>query len=113
MMDKITVLLLSSGKKVSMREMLIKDQTAAAAMISKQSQGNQAAQSIEMVQNLTRLLIVKIDGKSVKQSELIKLDDYFNVSEFRQVTKYVEGLLEEPNPPLVQFENSTGEELPG
>lgn len=110
-MHKNVTLSLESGRTVTLRQGLIKDQMNAAALIDPTHQKNNMAGALAVIYQLVRLRIVKIDGKPVKQSELSDLDSLFTPKEFKQIQKFMEEEEESEDVklPQVTFENSSGE----
>lgn len=84
---------LSSGKEILLREMKIKYQRLAMQAVGKRGDGNTALLSTMAIEELTRILLVQINGQDVDQKEKEDLDGLFSFAEYRQVSEAVGKLM--------------------
>lgn len=87
---------LSSGKVVHLREPLIADTETAAQSAGNQSKGdNQLHMGMILQKELLKLLLVKVDGKTLSMTDKQVLDKVFKFKEYSEVLKAVKMVLGE------------------
>jgi hypothetical protein len=85
---------LSSGKKVLLRPIKIRDQELAAqAAANSVGSDNQVALAVVMQKELVKLLLVQIDEKAPSAAEREDLDSLLEFQEYTQVTQVVQKLM--------------------
>jgi len=95
---------LSSGKEVMLRDFKIKHQEMAMQNVAKKA-GDSALLMGGLIQSeLLRLLIVQIDGKSVKPMELENLDNMFSYQEYMQLLLVMRKLMGTEEEELGKFQ---------
>lgn len=95
---------LQSGKVVTLKELTIDEQRAAAQEVgSRVDSKNEFAAGVEMQYSIAKLLIVSIDGKilSGKDKELLK--DHLNFAEYNGVMQVIQEMMGKQEAPKVEF----------
>lgn len=81
----VNKIVLSSGKTVLFREIKIKDQELASMAAAPKAGDNTTLLGMLMAKELMKLLIVGIDDKPIKASQLENLDELFTYLEYSQL----------------------------
>lgn len=98
---------LFSKKTVTLREPKIGHTRTAAQVAGKKAGDNQAYLNALMQEEVTKLLIVHVDDKKLKESEKENLDNIFSVKEYGQVLQAVQMLGgEDAGKPTMEIETS-------
>lgn len=84
---------MSGGKEVLLREMKMKYQNLALQAVGNKAKDNQLLAGSLMIQELIKILIIKIDNKEVKASALESLDDIFSYKQLQQLQQVVGKLM--------------------
>lgn len=98
-------LTLKSGKEIVIREMNLADQRAAAKNIG--SVANEAEMQIAMQQELLKLILVSIDGKTLKGQEKENLSNVLSWQEYNSVLTVVQDMLGNEERPKVEMVTSS------
>lgn len=80
-----TKVVLTGGKTVLLRELKMKHQNLALQAVGAKGKDNQMLTGSLMIQELIKILIVQIDGKTPKASELENLDEIFSYKQIQQL----------------------------
>lgn len=97
-------LTLFSGKTVVLRELKIKHQELAAMAAAPKANGNNSILTMLMQKELIKLLIVKVNDKSLKLIELEDLDNLFTFKEYTQLNHILNELVGEKEMGKYQIE---------
>jgi hypothetical protein len=84
---------LSSGKEVLFKPMKIKYQNLALRAVGNKADGNSALLGSMMQEELLKILLVQIDGKSVDKKLVEDLDGLFAYEEYLQVCSVIAQLM--------------------
>lgn len=84
---------LSGGKEVLLKEMKLKYQNLALQAVGNKGKDNQLLAGSLMLQELMKILIVKIDDKEIKPSQLEALDEIFTFKQIQQLQSVIGKLL--------------------
>ena len=80
---------LSGNKEVLLREMKLKYQNLALQAVGNKGKDNQMLAGALMIQELMKILIIKIDGQDVKKAQLEALDELFTFKQIQQLQSVV------------------------
>ena len=80
---------LSGGKEVLLREMKMKYQNQALMAIGNKAKDNQMLAGSLMLQELMKILIIQIDGKVPRATELEMMDDLFSYKQLQQLQSVI------------------------
>ena len=80
---------LSGGKTVLLREMKLKYQNLALQAIGSKGKDNQLLAGAMMVQELIKILIIKVDDAEIKKTQLESLDEVFSFKQIQQLQSVV------------------------
>jgi hypothetical protein len=80
---------LSGNKEVLLREMKLKYQNLALQAIGAKGKDNQLLAGAMMVQELIKILIIKVDGQEIKKQQLESLDEIFSFKQIQQLQTVV------------------------
>ena len=80
---------LSGGKEVLLREMKMKYQNLALQAIGNKAKDNQMLAGSLLVQELIKILIIKVDGQDVPKAKLEALDELFTYKQLTQLFSVV------------------------
>lgn len=80
---------LSGGKEVLLREMKLKYQNLALQAIGPKGKDNQLLAGAMMVQELIKILVIKVDGQEIKKQQLETLDEVFSFKQIQQLQTVV------------------------
>ena len=84
---------LEGGKTVKLRTMQIRDWDQAAKCASRDSSGDQFVFGIRLQQELMKILLVEVDGKSLTMMQKESLDSLFTVNEYLALQDEVQALM--------------------
>jgi len=76
---------LSSKKEIVLRQIKIKDQELAAKACGRHGDDNKIAMAIAMQKELLKILLVEVDGKTIKAVEKEDLDAILTYQEYMQL----------------------------
>lgn len=105
MVHKVT---LSSGKEVLLRALKIKHQRLAAEAASGQAGNNATVLGIQMLEEILKLLVLQVDGKTPEPAALEDLDNIFSYPEYQELLKVVGQLMGENGTPKMEVVSSGG-----
>lgn len=91
----LTKITLTTGKTITIRNMLIADYRNAAVAAGKMGGTDQLSLTMNMGIELAKILIVDVDGRKLSSLEKENLDSLFTINEFVAVNKLVSSFLEE------------------
>ena len=80
---------LSTGKVVLLKEMKISHTEKACEQVAERAKDNGQLMQVLMQKELVKMLIVKVDEKTLTLADKDDLDSIFNVQEYGQVLKVV------------------------
>ena len=80
---------LSTGKIVILREPSIFDIEDSSAVAGTLGSGNMMKQGLAVQKELTKRLLLEIDGRTINSGEKEAINSLFNLKEYLQITKYV------------------------
>lgn len=78
---------MSSGKEVILRQIKIKDQELAAKAAARVGEDSKYGMAIAMQKELVKILLVQVDGRTLKAVEKEDLDSLFTYSEYMQLVE--------------------------
>ena len=96
-------LLLSTGKKVVIREPQIRDQDSAASAVSSKAGDSAMNFALLLQTELTKSLIVSIDGKVLSGLEKESLDKVFSYKEYSELLLGIREILGEAKKPQISI----------
>jgi hypothetical protein len=89
MAENVYTVVLSTKKKVTLREPQIKHRTLAAQAVAGKANGDQFVFVVLLAEQLLRQLVCQVDDKPVTAKDLLNLDEWFNAREYSQLESVV------------------------
>lgn len=83
---------LSSGKVVLLKEFKMKHQELALKAAGNRAGGNANLHNFYVSQELVKILLAQVDGKTLTPAQAEDLDEVFSLAEFSQVQKAIQKL---------------------
>jgi hypothetical protein len=80
--------ILYTGKKVKVKEISTSEEELALKALGSSASFDSAVSQKGFVQELIKMMLVEIDGKSITYADLNNLDDYFKAKEIRQLESF-------------------------
>lgn len=99
---------LGSGKVCLFRPLKIKDTALATKAAGAHAGDDVMSHQVYLQQELTKLLLVQVDGKDVPAEKREDLDALFTVAEYAQVQKYIMQQLDGGQDPSIEVVSSGG-----
>lgn len=103
-----TKITLNSGRTVILKPLQIKYYKSAAQAASKLAGNNQVLLSMYLQDELVKLLMVELGGKTLSAAEKESFDNLFNPEEYRQVMMIVEEMIGSVDRPKVEVVSYSG-----
>lgn len=94
MVNKVT---LSTGRVVILKELEMRDDENATLLAAKKAGDSPLAFSIFMLTELTKILVLEIDGKKLTAQDKLQIDKTLSRQEFQEVRQVVGKLMGDPS----------------
>jgi hypothetical protein len=96
-------LILTTGKKVIVREPKIKDQDLAASAVAGKAGENSMSFAMHVQTEVIKQLIISVDGKVLSGQDKEKLDNHFSFQEYSELQLGIKDILGEVKKPQISL----------
>jgi len=102
-------MVLSTGKKVEVREPEIKDQDMAAQLVAVKSGDNAMSFAMMLQSEIIKMLIISVNGKILSGLEKDQLDQVFTYQEYGELQMGIKDILGEVKKPQINLVKISGD----